>query len=198
MKLHLPLFKAVAAAMIPYCVMLIIEILHFEKNVSFGINWIALFGYFYTNLFEWWYHNFCLHKWKTFLRIGHAYHHAKLHGKNFKTRDPKRLLATTTNLYIFPILFTAHYFGFISFFGHQNAIAFFSGITFHFTICYEIAHWLTHVENNAIDKLIEKIKILNKIRAKQIEHHRLHHAEYNINFNFSPPYAGDKICKTKK
>ena len=200
MKLHLPLFKAITSTILPFSLMLLGKWnfgTPFFNSPGKFIIWF-IFGYFYTNFFEWWYHNYWLHKWRTPLRVGHACHHAKLHGENFRTRDKNRLEATTTSWYIFPALFVVHNIIFVAFFGHENTIAFFSGITFHFTICYEIAHWLTHVKNNMIDKLVEKIPILNKLREKQIEHHRIHHAEYQINFNFSPPYAGDIIFKTKK
>ena len=200
MTLHWPLLKALISSILPYSLMVLGEWnleTQFASSASKFIFWFIL-GYFYTNIFEWWYHNYWLHKWRTSLRVGHAYHHAKLHGEHFRTRDRERLEATTTSWYIFPVLLTLHNIMFTAIFGHENVIAFFSGITFHFTICYEIAHWLTHVKDNAVDKFIEKTKILNKIRAKQIEHHQLHHAEYNINFNFSPPYAGDQIFKTKK
>lgn len=200
MKLHITLFKAVLSAIIPYATMLIFEKLFIIKSSDSFLklaSWFFL-GYFYTNFFEWWYHNYWLHKWRTSLRIKHAYHHAKLHGEYFRTRDPERLMATSTTWYIFPILFFAHYFVFVMLLGHKNSVAFFSGIFFHFTFTYEISHWFTHVGNNTIDKFIEKIPLINILRAAQIEHHRTHHVEYLINFNFSPPYAGDKIFKTKK
>lgn len=199
MKLHLPLLKAVAAAAIPYCVMLIIEIMYFGKSLSFGVNWIALFlfGYFYTNFFEWGYHNRALHKWNTFLRKGHNYHHRQLRREYFRTRDPKRLLATTTNWFVFPILFLAHYLGFIALLGHNQTIAFFTGIFFHFTFTYEIAHWLTHTQT-IFDPFLEKFSIWRNL----VRHHRIHHnaesINYNLNYNFSPPYAGDTIFRTKK
>lgn len=200
MKLHVPLFKAVFATIVPYITMTTFENFFIIKSSHSLLEFVLWFlaGYFYTNFFEWWYHNYWLHKWRTSLRIGHAYHHAKLHGKHFRTRDTERLQATTTSWYIFPILFTVHYFGFIAVFGHQNTIAFFSGITFHFTICYEISHWLTHVSDTMIDKILNKIPLINSLRARQIEHHRIHHVEYLTNFNFSPPYIGDMIFKTKK
>jgi len=28
----------------------------------------------------------------------------------------------------------------------------------------------------------------------QIRHHRRHHAEPMVNFNFNPPYAGDRLA----
>lgn len=201
MKLHLPLLKAVASAFTPYIAMLTSEYflgIPLVHSLSAFTLWFVG-GYFYTNFFEWWYHNYWLHKWRTPLRLEHAYHHAKLHGEYFRTRDQKRLLATTTTWYIFPVLFFVHYLVFIALLGHENSVAFFFGVTFHFTICYEISHWLTHVSNNMVDeKIIPWIPFIRQWRKVQIEHHKNHHREYQINFNFSPPYTGDKLFKTKK
>jgi hypothetical protein len=44
------------------------------------------------------------------------------------------------------------------------------------------------------DRVLDRIPGVGQLRAMQIQHHRLHHAEPMVNFNFNPPYAGDRLA----
>ncbi|HWB84020.1 MAG TPA: hypothetical protein VG675_07760 [Bryobacteraceae bacterium] len=85
-----------------------------------------------------------------------------------------------------------HYSAFVALFGAPLAPAFFLGVTLHF-VTYETTHWYTHVADNGFDRFVGRIPGLNKLRSMQIRHHRLHHAQPMVNFNFTPPYVGDRV-----
>jgi hypothetical protein len=57
------------------------------------------------------------------------------------------------------------------------------------------AHWYTHVAGNGFDRFVGRIPVLSSLRAIQILHHRLHHAKPLVNFNFTPPYLGDRVAR---
>jgi len=150
----------------------------------------ALFlgGALYTNLFEHAWHRFAMHSRLPDPR--HAQHHQIFYGQRFQTSDPAALREITTAWYIFPLLLALHYAAFVWLLPPALAPAFFFGVAVHF-LTYEVTHWYTHVANNGFDPFISRIPGLRHIRAAQIRHHRMHHADPLINFNFNPPYAGD-------
>ena len=158
-----------------------------------GVNflWFAC-GVFYTHLFEYFYHKFGMHD---FPDPRHLRHHEIFTGANFQSRNAGDLQEIATEWYIFPRLFAVHYFAFLLLFPGRFAPAFFAGVTCQFLV-YETTHWLTHLKNNTIDKIIARVPLLSGIRARQIEHHRIHHEPPVLNFNFTPPYAGDRFSGT--
>ena len=162
-----------------------------EIELSLRAIPIALAGALYTNLFEYLWHRYGMHSRRPDPR--HAQHHRIFYGDGFRTKDPQALLEIVTSWYVFPILLALHYFGFAALFGARLAPAFFLGVVLHF-VAYEVTHWYTHVADNMFDRVVGRIPAARQLRAMQIHHHRLHHAEPMVNFNFNPPYAGDRLA----
>jgi hypothetical protein len=161
---------------------------HFD--VSLLAAAVCLAGALYANLFEHAWHRYGMHSRRPDPR--HATHHRVFYGKNFRTSDPVALREIVTAWYVCPLLLAVHYSAFRALFGAGLAPAFFLGVVLHF-VTYEVTHWYTHVANNRFDHFIARIPGLRQLRAAQIHHHRLHHADPIVNFNFNPPYAGDWI-----
>jgi len=161
-----------------------------DLEVSLRAVAVALAGALYTNLFEHAWHRYAMHGRRPDQR--HAKHHRIFYGKGFQSSDPEAMQEIVTAWYIFPLLLGVHYGTFVTLFAAGLAPAFFLGVVLHFVI-FEVTHWYTHVANNGFDRFLARIPGLRRIRAMQIHHHRLHHADPMINFNFNPPYAGDWI-----
>jgi hypothetical protein len=202
-KLHTPLTKVLVATTLVYSAAVVTHIRSGEVH-SFlswqALGWIAAGG-LYTHLFEYFYHLQMMHR---VIRIGswrfhdkrHLEHHRLFLGENFQTRRPEVLAEVTTSWYTFPALFALHYAAFRALFAPEWAPAFFLGVTVQFLI-YEVSHWLTHLQGNAFDRWMAGVPLLGEIRRRQIEHHRLHHARPDVNFNFTPPYVGDRLGRTR-
>jgi Fatty acid hydroxylase len=201
-KLHAPLLKVLIATTIVYAATFALHMRggEFHSLLSWrALVWIAA-GALYTHLFEYFYHLQMMHR---VLRIGrwrfydtrHREHHRAFLGENFQTRRPEALAEVTTSWYTFPALFALHYAAFRMLFAAAWAPAFFLGVTVQFLI-YEVSHWLTHLRDNAFDRWARGLPWLGEIRARQIEHHRTHHARPEVNFNFTPPYLGDRAGRT--
>ena len=161
-------------------------------EISLRALFVCLSGALYTNLFEHVWHRYAMHSRRPDPR--HARHHRVFYGKGFQTSDPAALREIVTAWYIFPLLLTVHYSAFTVLFGAGLAPAFFLGVLLHF-VTYEVTHWCTHVANNSFDRFVTRIPGLSGLRSMQIRHHRLHHAEPSVNFNFNPPYAGDRLAR---
>ena len=161
-----------------------------NMEISLRAFVVCLAGALYTNLFEHIWHRYAMHSRRPDPR--HARHHRIFYGNGFQTRDPEALREIVTAWYIFPLLLTVHYSAFVMLFGAGLAPAFFLGVSLHF-VTYEVTHWYTHVANNSFDRFVTRLPGLSGLRSMQIRHHRLHHAEPMVNFNFNPPYAGDRL-----
>jgi hypothetical protein len=120
----------------------------------------------------------------------HARHHRIFYGQGFQTTDPAALREIVTAWYVFPVLLAVHYTAFAALFRTDLAPAFF---VLHF-VTYEVSHWCAHVADNRFDRFVERIAGLRTLREIQIRHHRRHHAEPMVNFNFTPPYVGDRVA----
>jgi hypothetical protein len=153
---------------------------------------VCLSGALYTNLFEHVWHRYAMHGRRPDPR--HARHHRIFYGKGFQTSDPEALREIVLAWYIFPLLLAVHYSVFTVVFGAGLAPAFFLGVVLHF-VSYEVTHWYTHVPDSGFDRFVAGIPGVRGLRSMQIRHHRLHHAEPMVNFNFNPPYAGDRIAR---
>jgi len=151
---------------------------------------VCFAGALYTNLFEHLWHRYAMHSRRPDPR--HARHHRIFYGKGFQTSDPGALQEVVLAWYIFPLLLAVHYAIFATLGGVALAPAFFLGVLLHF-VTYEVTHWYTHVVDNGFDRFVSRVPGLRGLRAMQIRHHRLHHAEPRVNFNFNPPYAGDRL-----
>ncbi|MCU1232797.1 MAG: hypothetical protein JWP63_764 [Candidatus Solibacter sp.] len=161
-------------------------------EISFRALVVCLAGALYTNIFEHAWHRYAMHGRRPDPR--HARHHRIFYGKGFQTSDSEALREVVIAWYIFPLLLTVHYAAFAALFGAGLAPAFFLGVFLHF-VTYEVTHWYTHVADNGFDRFLTRIPGVRGLRAMQIRHHRLHHAEPMVNFNFNPPYAGDRLAR---
>ncbi len=202
-KLHAPLIKVLASTTLTYAVLLSLHVRSGEIIPFLSLPAVAwiLAGAFYTHLFEYFYHLQMMHRVMRFGRWRfhdqrHMAHHRNFLGDKFQTRVPERLVEVTTSWYTFPALFLLHYGLFLLLAGPEWAPAFFLGVTVQFLV-YETSHWLTHLKDNAFDRWAAKIAVLGAMRRGQIEHHRLHHTSPEVNFNFTPPYVGDRIGRTR-
>ncbi len=157
-----------------------------------GWLWLAA-GAAYTNLFEYGWHRWGMHGSRRDPR--HQRHHRLFYGAAFTTRDPAKLAEITTSWYVFPVLLAAHAALFPLVFPARFAPAFLLGALAQYLL-YESTHWWTHVDGNRFDRAVRRIPGLARVRAAQIRHHRLHHAEPLLNYNFTPPYAGDLAFRT--
>jgi hypothetical protein len=202
-KLHAPLIRVIVSTVLVCAAMLSLHIRagEFPGLLSFGALGCVVAGALYTHLFEYFYHLQLMHR---VIRLGpwrfhdkrHLAHHRLFLGENFQTRQPGNLADATTSWYTFPALFVLHYVLFRTLFGPYWAPAFFLGVTAQFLV-YEVSHWLTHLRDNAFDRWAMGVPLLGELRRRQIEHHRLHHTTPDVNFNFTPPYAGDRLGRTR-
>jgi hypothetical protein len=188
-----PLFTAVAWAVGSYVVAVGLQ-LRTSTNVEISLRAlvVCLSGALYTNLFEHLWHRYAMHSRRPDPR--HAKHHRIFYGNRFQTSDPDALREIVTGWYIFPVLLAVHYSAFTALFGAGLAPAFFLGVLLHF-VTYEVTHWYTHVVDNGFDRFVSRIPGVSGLRSMQIRHHRLHHAEPMVNFNFNPPYTGDRLSR---
>jgi hypothetical protein len=202
-KLHAPLLKVVATTTITYAAVLSIHWRNGQVDpaVSWNVLGWIMAGGFYTHLFEYFYHSWLMHrvfrigKWR-FVDTRHRAHHRIFLGDSFQTRRPENLVEVATKWYTFPALFVMHYAAFRALLPAPAAPAFFLGVTMQF-LAYEVTHWLTHLQDNVFDRWVTHLPVLGEIRRRQIAHHRLHHLRPDVNFNFTPPYAGDRIGRTR-
>lgn len=187
-----PLVSAVSGAIGSYLAAITIQAASRAPiETSFRAGAVAFAGALYTNIFEHVWHRYAMHSRRPDPR--HARHHQLFYGDRFQTTDPAAMQEIVTGWPIFPLLLTVHYAAFVALFGAALAPAFFFGVVLHF-VTYEATHWYTHVANNSFDRLVARIPGLSALRTMQIRHHRLHHAEPMINFNFTPPYVGDRVA----
>lgn len=153
-------------------------------------------GIVYTNLFEYWVHRFPMHRGLPLLRHvrrNHIEHHRIFYGENFRTRNPEDLAHISGRFWIFPLLLAGHYALATAFLPIEAAMAFLFACFLHY-LAFELTHWLTHLEDNVVDRALSRIPVLSSIRAYQIEHHRMHHETPILAFNFNPPYLGDALA----
>jgi len=186
-----PLIVAVPWAIGSYLAALGLQLAYSgPPEISVRAFLLVFAGALYTNIFEHIWHRFAMHSRRPDPR--HALHHRIFYGDRFQTTDPAALREIVTAWYIFPLLLTIHYSLFGAIFGLALAPAFFLGVALHF-VTYEASHWYTHVAGNGFDRFVGHIPVLRGLREIQIRHHRLHHAEPLVNFNFTPPYVGDRV-----
>jgi hypothetical protein len=179
--------------------LVLVSWIHRDALVAIALSWTSvawLFaGLLYTQLIEYWMHRVPMHRGLPYLsnvRWNHLEHHRIFHGANFKTRAADDLHHIAGRYWVFPLLFVAHYAVLVFLLPAHAFILFFLGTVTHY-VTFELTHWLTHIEDNAVDRFIARIPVLADIRAYQIEHHRIHHETPELAFNFNPPYLGDRL-----
>lgn len=197
MRHHWPILRTALAALAP---LVLVSSIHWSAFATITpsltlLAWL-LAGVLYTQLVEYWCHRIPMHRglpYLTHVRWNHLEHHRIFHGKNFKTRGIEELEHITGRFWVFPVLFVAHYAALVFVLDAQALIVFLCGTVLHYFL-FELSHWLTHIEDNPVDRLLARIPLVSEVRAYQIEHHRIHHEVPEHAFNFNPPYLGDRIA----
>jgi hypothetical protein len=154
-----------------------------------------LLGLLYTQIFEYAAHRFAMHRGIPLLsnvRLNHLEHHRVFHGDRFRSRTTEDLEHIPGRWWFFPLLLGIHYLPATALLTRESALGFLLGSLVHY-LFFETTHWFTHIEDNALDRVLERIPVLGSIRAAQIEHHRAHHQIPIVGFNFNPPYLGDRL-----
>jgi hypothetical protein len=191
---YVPILRTISTASLAY---ILLAAYHFDELTPSKpslLLWFAA-GLTYTNLFEYWVHRFPMHRvlpLLAFVRRDHLDHHRVFHGANFRTTNPSDMALVAGRYWMFPILLGGHYAIVRPFLPVDEAMVFLFGCYLHY-VAFEGSHWLTHAQDNAIDRLLSRLPIVGPIRARQIEHHRIHHEIPMGAFNFNPPYLGDAL-----
>ncbi len=197
MRHHWPILRTALAALAPW---VLITWIHWDAVAAVtlsltSVTWL-LAGALYTQLVEYWSHRVPMHRGLphlTHVRWNHLEHHRIFHGTNFQTRDVEDRAHIAGRFWVFPILFLVHYAALVFVIEAQALIVFLLGTVLHYLV-FEASHWLTHIEDNPVDRLLARIPLVSELRAYQIEHHRIHHEVPEMAFNFNPPYLGDRIA----
>lgn len=153
-----------------------------------------LAGGLYANVFEFWAHRYPMHRTMPLfrsLRLSHLRHHRTFHGERFRTRSADDLKHVVGRWWRFPLLLFFHFAVLAPLAPASVVAAFLLGCLVHYLV-FETTHWFTHVEDNAFDRFVTRVPWLAGVRARQMEHHRLHHEMPETGFNFNPPYLGDR------
>lgn len=196
MHLDWPILRTASAALGSF---LVVVLVHVESLVAADpsitlAGWFAL-GLLYTQFFEYWSHRFPMHRRIRFLegvRFNHLQHHRIFHGERFQVRGGPALSHIPGRYWVFPLLFLLHYAILYPLLEVPALVAFLLGAVVHY-LAFEWTHWLTHIEDNAFDRVIARVPLLGPLREYQIEHHRMHHEIPEMAFNFNPPYLGDRL-----
>lgn len=194
---HWPIVRTALAAISP----LVLVVVAYgdrvaEPSLSLAVAAWFVAGVLYTQLFEYWAHRVPMHLGLPLLsnvRRNHLEHHRIFYGNNFRTRDKDKLAHIAGRFWVFPVLFLGHYSLLAIVVEPQPLVAFLSGTVIHY-LAFELSHWLTHIQDNAIDRALARVPLLADLRAYQIEHHRIHHELPEVAFNFNPPYLCDRIA----
>ena len=191
-----PIVITVSAALASFGLVFLLERFALGTEIfSSSSLWYLLIGLAYTQLLEFWCHRVPMHKGIPFLsgiKKDHLTHHRIFHGDHFRSSDLRDLNHISGRWHVFPMLFLLHYTALQFIVPSEFLVAFLAGAVFHYTF-FEVTHWFTHVEDNRLDRWIDRVPLLNRVRSYQILHHRLHHETPNVAFNFTPPYAGDLL-----
>jgi hypothetical protein len=191
-----PILRTACAASLSLLVIAALRFdeLRFDLTPVVALSFVA--GILYTNLFEYWVHRFPMHRGLPLLRNvrrNHIEHHRVFYGENFRTRNPEDLAHISGRFWIFPLLLAGHYVLATAVLPIDAAMAFLFACFLHY-LAFELTHWLTHLEDNVVDRVLLRIPLVASIRAHQIEHHRIHHQTPIAAFNFNPPYLGDALA----
>jgi hypothetical protein len=197
LRRHGPILRTACAASLAFVALTSLRFDELRLSVTPVVAAWFLAGILYTNLFEYWVHRYPMHRGLPLLRHvrrNHIEHHRIFHGGNFRTANPWDLAHISGRFWIFPLLLAGHYLLLTAVAPLDAAIAFLSASYLHYLV-FEISHWLTHIEDNAFDRILSRIPIVAAVRAFQIEHHRAHHQTPITAFNFNPPYLGDALVR---
>ncbi len=198
LRRHGPILRTACAASLSFVVLASLRFDELRLPLTPVLAAWFVAGILYTNLFEYWVHRYPMHRGLPLLRHvrrNHIEHHRIFHGGNFRTANPSDLNHISGRFWIFPVLLAGHYVLVTAVVPLDAALAFLSASFLHY-LAFEITHWLTHLEDNAVDRILSRIPFVATARAFQIEHHRAHHQTPIAAFNFNPPYLGDALVRT--
>lgn len=192
-----PLLKVVAAAFAMLTAITMLEWRTLTSELHASLVAVAfVVGAVYTQLFEYAYHRFPMHERVpgfASARANHLRHHAIFHGEHFATRNREYLNHVAGKWYHFPVGLLAHYLVLAPFVGSACLVAFLAGVMVHYLL-FEASHWFAHLDASAVDRAVALVPVLSTLRRRQIRHHRGHHDRPNVDFNFNPPFIGDRVA----
>ena len=198
LRRHGPILRTACASSLAFVVLASLRFDEFRLPVTPALAAWFVAGLLYTNLFEYWAHRYPMHRGLPLLRHvrrNHIEHHRIFHGGNFRTANSSDLAHISGRFWIFPVLLAGHYALLTAIVPIDAALAFLCACYLHY-LAFESSHWLTHLEDNSVDRALSRIPLVGRLRALQIEHHRIHHETPTAAFNFNPPYLGDALIQT--
>jgi len=193
--MHWPLLRVVLGAVASFALVALAHARDLDVPVP-AAWWIFFFlGLAYTQLFEYGFHRYGMHRGRGVLLRSHLRHHRIFHGEHFASRNAAELEHVAGRWYLFPLGLLAHFLIARLVVPPGTALALLAGCVSHYVL-FETSHFLAHVEDHPFDRWIRRIPLLGSLRDYQIAHHRLHHELPRCNFNFNPPFLGDGVCGT--
>ncbi len=199
-----PYHPIVAVVLTPLLCILLVASIHWSSlDAQYWtlpvFAWFLL-GIAYTHFFEYGYHRFLMHagaRWLGFIKRNHLEHHRVFNGANFTSKNRHDWQYIASPWYVFPVLFVIHYAALRMLLPPKLVVVFFGGVVLHY-LFFEVTHWLTHIEGNAVDELLRRVPLLGAARHYHVRHHRYHHEIPTMDFNFNPPFLGDVVGGTLK
>lgn len=201
MHSNAPIIKTVAGATLSFLSLWLVATLMQVpgSGAGFSLVWFGL-GLTYTHFFEYAYHRWPMHhrmRGTRWALEAHKEHHQAFYGSTFRRmrHEPIVLSSLVQHWATFPLLFWGHVPAFWAVLPAGALVPFMLGTATSYSI-FEVCHWFTHIKDNGFDALMTRIPVIGPIRLHQIEVHRIHHERPVTNFNFNPPYLGDRIAGT--
>jgi hypothetical protein len=193
MRMHWPLTRVILAALATFALLVELDSGEFCDLAAPAPALSLLAGVFYTQLFEYAYHRLLMHGRRPgFITRRHLQHHRIFHGESFASRRIEDLQHVAGPWFLFPLILLVHYGMSRLVLSSELALAFVFGCVLHY-VAFELSHWFAHVEGNFFDRSLQRVPVVGALRRAQLIHHRVHHEFPDRNFNFSPPYAGDRL-----
>jgi len=212
MRRHWPLIRVLIASWLSYAVVLVLNFSKLPPLSSLAIFIAAigfLSGWIYTHFFEWGYHNYAMHinpskipsrpkflkKILIRIRETHIEHHTVFYGDHFRRHDLEAFKHVISPLAMFPVLFFVFHYSPLKLVLPARPlwivflVFFCGGLVSHYST-FESIHWFTHIDGTCLDPFF------TKYFPGPLKHHLDHHEEVLRNFNFMPPYLGDRLGAT--
>ncbi|HXV27035.1 MAG TPA: hypothetical protein VD862_03385 [Candidatus Paceibacterota bacterium] len=175
---------------------------------------VFIIGFAYTQFFEYVYHRFVMHqlRWAVFngFQLAHTDHHKAFPRSRFFVK-PERLLTESFSRHdgsrtrmndmiaqrwwIYPMLFGIHVAAGAPFVAPEALCMFLCGTAAHYSV-FELAHWYTHVHPTRVDIFLRAVPVVGRIWSFTVDFHRTHHTFPQTDFNFTPPFLGDRVGGT--
>lgn len=194
MTQHGPILRTVASIALGLIAMIALgrDPLPLPLSGAYALWFLA--GILYMQLVEYAIHRFLMHgRIPGSIRLNHIHHHRTFHGDKFRTRNAVDLASIPGGLWVFPVVGGAHFAILRLLFPPGATTVFMFACALHYG-AFELTHWFTHLDGNAVDRVLGRIPLLSTFWAREIEHHRIHHETPVRAFNFSYPYLGDLIA----